>query len=395
MQCQPLLEEQFKPVIFKNYYEKRLFWFELDHAQTRNLVSLFSSSPVTGSTSLLAKTVKWNTTFKELPTGTAFGTNHDREVDRDNLSASNVEWCSSWSEHGLGGENQLPDATTEEEPAEKHLQDVDHSKPNCWPSHSSLERNIGTSLPQKKWSSLFKTSPTPRTLKGDEEKRVPEMRFTLPDQLDMEWEPSGVVDHLGEEEELLWGPTNEVEKYDNAEKGGEYFEKGPVSEMNLAHLDVSNNEEGGYFEKKELSGIILPSLHVCNNEEGEYFNMEPVSEMNLAHLDVCNNESGPSSVCLDEESQPIENVTDEDGMEIPGIDLKPNCESSYSFMVSKEINSDDDQGKEITLLPEDECFAANTSSEMKPSDLLSAVSKVIDPVYCLSFAFSCLELFLP
>ncbi|CBI25412.3 unnamed protein product, partial [Vitis vinifera] len=165
MQCQPLLEEQFKPIISKNYYEHRLFWFELDRAQTSKLVSLFSSSP-----SLSQKTVKWNTTLKGLPTGTTLGTSHDEEVDCNRLGASNVEWGSSWNEHGLGGENQFPDGTTEEEAAEKHSQDVIHSKPNYWPSHSSLERNISTSLPEKKWSSLFKMSLTSETIKGDEEK---------------------------------------------------------------------------------------------------------------------------------------------------------------------------------------------------------------------------------
>ena len=393
MQCQPLLEEQFKPIIFRNYYEERLFWFELDHAQTSKLVSLFSSSLVPGSTFLSENTVKRSTTFKVLPTCTAFGTNHGGEVDCDHLGAPNVERGSSWSEHGLVGENQLPDGTTKEEGAEKHLQDVVHLKPNCWPSYSSLERNISTSLPQKKWSSLFKTLPTSETLKGDEEKLVPEMYFTNPDQLDMGWEPSGVADHSGEEEELFWGaPTNEVEKYDNAKKGGEYFEKGPVSEMNLPHLDVSNNEEGEYFEKGKLSEMNLPSLDVYNNEEGEYFNMGLASEMNIAHLDVCNKESRSSSViCLDEESQPIENVTEGDGMGIPVVDLKPNCESYYSSMVSKEINSDDDRGKESKILPEDKCFAANTASEMKPSDLQSTASKVIDPcIHCLSFAFICI-----
>ncbi|WKA00701.1 hypothetical protein VitviT2T_019037 [Vitis vinifera] len=364
MQCQPLLEEQFKPIISKNYYEHRLFWFELDRAQTSKLVSLFSSSP-----SLSQKTVKWNTTLKGLPTGTTLGTSHDEEVDCNRLGASNVEWGSSWNEHGLGGENQFPDGTTEEEAAEKHSQDVIHSKPNYWPSHSSLERNISTSLPEKKWSSLFKMSLTSETIKGDEEKPVPEMYFTHPDQLDMEWEPSGVADHLGEEG-LFWGaPTNEeVEKCDNARKEGEYFEKGPVSEVNLPCLDVYNNEEGKYFETGAVSETNLPSLHVYNNEEGEYFEMGPVSEMNLPHLDVYNNELGSSSVvCLAEESQPIENVTVEDGMEIPEVDLKPNCESSYSSTVS-EMKSSDLQSAVAKLMQEME--------RMKVSQLIQKVSSL-------------------
>ncbi|KAJ0088540.1 hypothetical protein Patl1_31458 [Pistacia atlantica] len=40
--CQPLLEEQFKPVIEDNYYTNHHFWFELDHSQASKLISLAS-----------------------------------------------------------------------------------------------------------------------------------------------------------------------------------------------------------------------------------------------------------------------------------------------------------------------------------------------------------------
>ncbi|XP_044473860.1 influenza virus NS1A-binding protein homolog B isoform X2 [Mangifera indica] len=44
LQCQPLLEEQFKPVIEDNYYTNHQFWFELDHSQASKLISLASLS---------------------------------------------------------------------------------------------------------------------------------------------------------------------------------------------------------------------------------------------------------------------------------------------------------------------------------------------------------------
>ncbi|KAL8162631.1 hypothetical protein V2J09_014120, partial [Rumex salicifolius] len=43
-QCEPLTEDQFKPVIAKNYYEPLLFWFELDKAQTRQMIAFFMKS---------------------------------------------------------------------------------------------------------------------------------------------------------------------------------------------------------------------------------------------------------------------------------------------------------------------------------------------------------------
>ncbi|KAL7611510.1 hypothetical protein Lser_V15G09061 [Lactuca serriola] len=50
-QCHPLSENQFKPVIADNYYEDKHFYFELDHHQTKKLMSLFTPSPVNPSAS--------------------------------------------------------------------------------------------------------------------------------------------------------------------------------------------------------------------------------------------------------------------------------------------------------------------------------------------------------
>lgn len=41
-----MLEEETKPIIDKNYYTEKLFWFELDKKQTKRLVTLFLSSPL-------------------------------------------------------------------------------------------------------------------------------------------------------------------------------------------------------------------------------------------------------------------------------------------------------------------------------------------------------------
>lgn len=44
--CRPLPEEKFKPLIKNNYYEERLFYFELDKGQYTRLRTLFLSSPL-------------------------------------------------------------------------------------------------------------------------------------------------------------------------------------------------------------------------------------------------------------------------------------------------------------------------------------------------------------
>ncbi|KAL5724681.1 hypothetical protein ACHQM5_007908 [Ranunculus cassubicifolius] len=47
LQCEPLLEKQFKPIILKNYYTTSRFYFELDCSQANALISLFEISIVT------------------------------------------------------------------------------------------------------------------------------------------------------------------------------------------------------------------------------------------------------------------------------------------------------------------------------------------------------------
>ncbi|KAF8041923.1 hypothetical protein BT93_A0503 [Corymbia citriodora subsp. variegata] len=49
MQCQPLPEDQFKRIIADNYHTSNHFWFELDHAQTSKLISLFASLAIAPS----------------------------------------------------------------------------------------------------------------------------------------------------------------------------------------------------------------------------------------------------------------------------------------------------------------------------------------------------------
>lgn len=45
MQCEPLLEEQFRSVIAENYKDEKMFWFELDRGQTNKLLRMFKPSP--------------------------------------------------------------------------------------------------------------------------------------------------------------------------------------------------------------------------------------------------------------------------------------------------------------------------------------------------------------
>ncbi|KAF5471488.1 hypothetical protein F2P56_008275 [Juglans regia] len=65
--CQPLPENQFKPIISDNYYTETHFWFELDHAQATRLMSLFAPLAVAPSTSVPRNTAKWRAIFQAFP----------------------------------------------------------------------------------------------------------------------------------------------------------------------------------------------------------------------------------------------------------------------------------------------------------------------------------------
>ncbi|KAM0950505.1 putative DCD domain-containing protein NRP [Dioscorea sansibarensis] len=45
VECQPLLESQYRKIIDRNYYQGQHFWFELDRTQTRGLIALFRPYP--------------------------------------------------------------------------------------------------------------------------------------------------------------------------------------------------------------------------------------------------------------------------------------------------------------------------------------------------------------
>jgi len=65
MQCQPLNEDQFGPILADNYspHEPTHFWFELDKAQTEKLISLFSASPFRQRLATPVPARKWGNLF--------------------------------------------------------------------------------------------------------------------------------------------------------------------------------------------------------------------------------------------------------------------------------------------------------------------------------------------
>ncbi|OIT07955.1 PREDICTED: kelch-like protein 3 [Nicotiana attenuata] len=67
LQCQPLLESQFKPLIMDNYFSQNHFWYELDHVQTGKLISKLSSLAYTPSSSPSQNSAKQRSIILGLP----------------------------------------------------------------------------------------------------------------------------------------------------------------------------------------------------------------------------------------------------------------------------------------------------------------------------------------
>ncbi|XP_062155354.1 uncharacterized protein LOC133863435 [Alnus glutinosa] len=245
MHCQPMLEDQFKPVIAENYYKPRLFWFELDRDQTKKLISLFSSSPVIADTSLPSNSSLFKASSVQ---------------EGDSIEMPTLEWdahpgqaTAEWeSRHGRdlwGGE-----ALIDEEVAEKDEETGDHDR-----SYASVVRDVRTSFPQKKWSDLLKDSNSYTARRKVEDFKTPALEQNLPSshQSNIKWESSGVApcmdggcdlseaaaDDLGiyNDQLVSLGPNSERTSYETGPTADKRWEgEGFKTAALHSHLDESN-----------------------------------------------------------------------------------------------------------------------------------------------------------
>ncbi|KAA0054992.1 ring canal kelch-like protein isoform X1 [Cucumis melo var. makuwa] len=94
MQCHPLLEDQFRPIIADNYYQAKLFWFELDQRQTNRLIALFSSSPIVGTVS---SSESPRSLFEALQTVNLREDNNNSKAFSSNMNVACLDSKKKWS----------------------------------------------------------------------------------------------------------------------------------------------------------------------------------------------------------------------------------------------------------------------------------------------------------
>uniref|UniRef100_A0ACD5VNG6 Uncharacterized protein n=1 Tax=Avena sativa TaxID=4498 RepID=A0ACD5VNG6_AVESA len=130
--CLPLPETKYKSVISGNYHKLRHFHFELDHAQTRDLVSLFVPAPVhavPNAQNLSESPASINAVPKEsgsdLKAGNQFGvSSHSHDI----------AGTSRTSESDFGGESSQGGGLNDDV-TEKGIESVNDGSPHINPVH--------------------------------------------------------------------------------------------------------------------------------------------------------------------------------------------------------------------------------------------------------------------
>lgn len=377
MECQPLLEDQFSPIISNNYYEPRLFWFELERDQTEKLISMFSSVRITSSASLSKNMDKKTALSKPLhfPNGAQGGESVKTHLLNTNSypNKANTEWGSSWDASGLGEESWISDPVFVDDNAEKNEDGVGLVEPNNWPSFSAS---------QKTWSSLLKDSTRSDDRKGIEDiaTLTQELNLSCTDQSNMEWDS------------YCFGPCSD-EKRMCLEAAGEdsgkvYEQEGLRINNEIQHSSIMS--EGTIsFAKSTPYGVVTADDLKQDSKESRM----ATSEMN-PYLTAERNSSCfvPDLVT---ESHPIDALVYEDGAEITEeehVHFKSSGECTSSSAIIKENISKNSYCNDSVVdgMISDAIYSPEATLALETESsggVQSIVARVIRPVHLLALAF--------
>ncbi|XVF19255.1 hypothetical protein REPUB_Repub11eG0094300 [Reevesia pubescens] len=404
MQCQPLLEDQFQPIISDNYYETKLFWFELDLAQTNKLISMFSSSPIITSTSLSKKTEKMGAQLKELRAPNAIqecdtGETSASKLEVSNLNLANMEGPTldpsvgrsyssvvrnvnksdahttqsnvggfTWKDPSSGDERQPFSCSINNEVTSNHKHDTVYKNLNCDTSYSCVVR-----CPPKKWSALFKEETCSDVTKKVEEFNQPASEVNLV-HLDMsngKWESHCLLDFLDESSVVAKAPLD----LEDFEEYGEVACLKPNHETFRSSLVTKPSTS--YIHSRSLDTLPISG----ERQESKYLQLA-ASQVNVPFSDKLQKEWSSScmSLGLEEEKHQLEVPREENPLELPGEDmLFKSDHEGFSFpFVSRDIvsthNQLEDTEVQLTNLSFPEVALA---SEINSSSIHSTVAKLL------------------
>lgn len=297
-----MLEHQFQPIIADNYYERKLFWFELDQAQTNKLISLFSSSPVT-NTFPSKKTEKMGAHRNTLRAPKAeqdcdYAENSTLKVEVSNMNLASMEDSSLnpivglsfssvvrnmnasdghkprpnvgqfiWKDNGSREERQLISGSINNEVASNPKQGVGYQILNWDTSYSCVARNL-----QKKWSAFFKEGTGSNSTKEVEEFNLSASEVNV-GQFDGELDAQCRPDCLDESSKDAEVPLNleDVQEYGNIaspKPNYESFCSSVATEPSTSYLNLEVPREENLSElpregtlfKSENEDSLLPCV---------------------------------------------------------------------------------------------------------------------------------------
>ncbi|OMO87143.1 Kelch repeat type 1 [Corchorus capsularis] len=379
-QCQPLLEDQYQPLIADNYYcEPKLFWFELDQAQTNKLISMFSSSLVTirPSASLSKKTEKMNAQFKALPAPNSKQEPEDRSASQPGGSNMNLS--------STGGSTLDPsvrpsyssvvrsvssaDAHTTESNVGRFTSEDPTSREVNQPFTCSIQNEMVSNDRQKKWSSLFKKEDICSDVTKEGEKFYSPAADSA-DLSDGDWE-SLCLPHCWDED------TEVVKSSFHLEDCGKYGEGASLK---------PNHED---FHSSMVTGPSTASLHNCSlqtlpiarlGQDNGCFQLA-ASEVNLPLTENFHDELTSSCISLlEEEKHHLEVPLQENALKLPGEDMlfKSDQRSSMLSFVPQDILPTHNQLKDTEVQFNNLPFSgAALTSKINSSSIESIVAKLL------------------
>ncbi|XP_057980218.1 uncharacterized protein LOC131166019 isoform X2 [Malania oleifera] len=368
MACQPLLEDQFRPIIAKNYYEQRLFWFELDKAQISRLIALFSSS-LDQKMMMRSRPIPISHNQVEDKTERL-----DFEVDVSCSYHTNMERTASRHSSGLGREYRSLQPSVNGEAVKTREQEVGSQHPNFARSYSSVVRDTGSDLPQKKWSALFKLPTSDMKQDEDSNRPVLEVNFPYSSLPNVEW------DSLCSAAPSLDG-ENHPSETPAEEKGMEKYGEIGSWELNCDDASTHVVTELTTSFPASSSPVSFPSTDTSQDVE-EFKTV--VSGVNLPHSDEFDMALSSSFVApfLEGRRQPSQTSMDDSTTDISKEELLPLTSGCFnSSTILKDTNLDnhvEDHAPFLTELHrEDICSETVVPEVMKPSDLHLQLTKLV------------------
>lgn len=149
--CQPLSENEFGPMIAKNYYESKLFYFELDNDQKQKLIALFK--PMLADSSVAAK---WNNLYfgsgQSLPQRQDYNAIQNRQAE-GGFDHASLPGMTNHFEPGLGRQT-LPE-------------NLNQTSKLSYVSALGRNTTASSSGPTGNWRALFKSESDSQTTNDD------------------------------------------------------------------------------------------------------------------------------------------------------------------------------------------------------------------------------------